>query len=71
MTDMAPIQDPAWALAEHVYGSGLADPRTTARNAVRLRSDDAVHDDAVHADIHMIRHLGQVPKVSNLPRHFG
>jgi hypothetical protein len=65
MTDMASIKDPAWALAEHVYGCGLADPRATARNAVRLQSDDAVH-----ADIHMICHLGEVTKVSNLLRHF-
>jgi 2-methylcitrate dehydratase PrpD len=36
-----------------------------ARHAVRLLSDDAVH-----AAIHMIRHLEEVPNVSELLRHF-
>jgi len=36
-----------------------------ARNAVRPLSDDAVH-----AAIHMIRHLEEVPNVSELLRHF-
>jgi len=36
-----------------------------ARHAVRPLSDDAVH-----AAIHMIRHLDEVPNVSDLLRHF-
>jgi hypothetical protein len=65
MTDVAPIKDPAGALAEHVCGRGLADLRATARNAVRLLSDDIVH-----ASFHMIRHLEEVPNVNALLRHF-
>ena len=64
MTDTAPIKDPAGAFAEPVCGCGLADLPATARNAVRLRSDDAVP-----ADIHMVRHSEEVPNVSDLPRH--
>jgi hypothetical protein len=37
----------------------------TARNAVRLLSDDTVH-----ASFHMIRHLEEVPNVNALLRHF-
>jgi 2-methylcitrate dehydratase PrpD len=33
MTDMAPITDPAWALAEHVCGCGFADLPATTRIA--------------------------------------
>jgi hypothetical protein len=61
MTDTEPIKDPAWASAEPVCGCGPADLPATARNAVRLRPDDAVP-----ADIHMIRHSEEVPNVSDL-----
>jgi hypothetical protein len=65
MTDTAPIKDPARPLAEHVCGCELADLRATARNAVRL-----VSDDTVPASFHMIRHLEEVPNVNALLRHF-
>ena len=63
MTDMAPIKDPARAFADPVCGCGLADLPATARNAVRLRQDEAMP-----ADIHMIRHSEEVPNVSDLLR---
>jgi hypothetical protein len=53
-------------VAEPVCGCGLADLSATARNAVRLQSDDEVP-----ADIHMIRHSDEVPTVSDLLRHLG
>jgi hypothetical protein len=62
--DTAPITDPAWAFAALVCGCGLADLPATPRSAVRLQSDDAVP-----ADIHLIRHLDEVPNVSDLVRH--
>ena len=61
MTDTAPIKDPAWAFADPVCECGLADLRATARNAVRLRSDESVP-----AGIHMIRHSEEVPNVCDL-----
>jgi hypothetical protein len=64
MTDTASIKDPAWAFAEPVCGCGLADLPAAARNAVRLRVDDAAP-----ADIHLNRHSEEVPNVSDLLRH--
>ena len=64
MADTAPIKDPGWAFAETMCGCGLADLPATECNAARLRSDDAVP-----ADIHMIRHSEEGPNVDDLLRH--
>jgi len=64
MTDTTPIKDQVWAFAEPACGCELADLPATARNAVRLRPDNAVP-----ADVHIIRHSEEVPNVSDLLRH--
>jgi len=66
MTDSTPIEDQAWAFTEPVCACALADSAATARNTVRLRSDDALS-----ADIPMLRHSDAVPNVSDLLCHLG
>ena len=57
-----PLGSPANRLSAEQLTMKFAD---CARHAVR-----PVSDDAVHAAIHMIRHLDEMPDVSELPRHF-
>ncbi len=65
MTDREPIEDLAWALADHVCRRGLADLPVTSRDALRPQPDEAAR-----AVTHMVRDPDAVPNASNPPRRF-
>jgi hypothetical protein len=65
MTDMEPIEDLAWALADHVCRRGLADLPVTLRDALRPRSDEAAR-----AATQIVRDPDAVPNASDPPRRF-